>query len=380
MLLKRFIYILILTASFVSIVQATDSRCLERFGGTLVSDSLPIQSLADTVWMPNSTCFAAIAGTQLRIYDIEVPYEFVIFVESEEPSLQSVAFSSDGNQIAYNIGGSLYRQNTSGSTTVTETDYTQILNITLSADGEYTAISTANYIGGEWGYVDDTLQLIDTSGAIENTLAVDLSPIYLGFTLDNHLLVYSIRAGYAGSDSLHYYTVPSLDIVWETQTLRGIIETNSPDDIPFESWFIYTHIANNGDNLMLSSIYGYLDYDDYLGTLFQIWDVDKPTLLNRVVVSNYGAGNPSRDIARIAISPDSSTVATSLQNNIVVLWDWQNARQIMEFQTDFQQIFGLSFNPTFPDYLIIYGLNADNRYIIQVWNLASVEVVYSLQL
>jgi WD40 repeat protein len=374
MLLKRFIYVLILITSFVSIAQATSSICLERFGGTLVSDNLLIERLADTVWMPNSTCFATVAGTQLRIYDIEFPDESVVLAESEEPSLQSVAFSSDGNVIAYNIGGTLYRQNTSGSTIVTETGYTHILNIEFAADNEYIAIATANYVLGEyWGLVDDTLQLINASGTIENTLAVELSPIYLSFTSDNHLLVYSIRAGYAGSDSLHYYTVPSLDIVWETQNLREIIDTNPSDDIPFESWFIYTNIANNGNDLVLSSIYGYLDYDDYLGTLFQIWDVDKPTLLNRVVVSDYGASNPSRDIVRIAISPDSSTVATSLHDNTMVLWDWQDATQTMEFQTDFQQIFGLSFNPTLSDYLMIYGLDTDNQYSIQVWNLASVE-------
>src|SRR5688500_17980350 len=109
MLLKRFIYALILIASFVSIVQATGSTCLERFGGTLVNDSTPIERLADTVWMPDSTCFATVAGTQLRIYDIEVPNEFVVLTESEEPSLQSIAFSSYGNQIVYNIGGTLYR-------------------------------------------------------------------------------------------------------------------------------------------------------------------------------------------------------------------------------------------------------------------------------
>jgi WD40 repeat protein len=381
MLLKRFIYVLILIASFASIVRAAGSTCLERFGGTITNYRTPIESLADTMWMPDSTCFATVAGTQLRIYDVEVANEFVVLAKSEDPSLQSIAFSSDGNQIVYNIGGTLYQQNAQGSTIVTETDYTHILNIALSVDGEYIAITTANYVLGEyWGLVGDTLQLIDTSGAIENTLAVDLSPIYLGFTSDNHLLVYSIRPGYDGSDSLQYYSVPSLDIVWETQTLREIINTNPSENIPFESSFVYNNIANNDNDLVLSGVYGYLDYDDYLGTLFQVWDVKQLTLLNRVVVSSAGAGDPSRNIVKIAISPDSSTVATSLHNNTVVLWDWQDATQTAEFQTDFQQIFGLMFSPTAANSLMIYGSHADNQYNIQVWNLASVEMVYSLQL
>jgi WD40 repeat protein len=381
MLLKRFIYLLILIASFVSIVQATGSTCLERFGGTLTKHSTPIESLADTVWMPYSTCFATVVDTQIRIYDIEVPDEFVVLVESEELSLHSVAFSSDGNQIAYNVGGTVYWENTNHSTIITETDFNRVPEITFSLDGESLAVSTAN-VDGDWGMlINYALQIIDANGDIKNAIPTDILITHLSFHLDNHLLVYGVRPGYIGSASLQYYSVSSLDIMWETEILREILEDNPSDDVPFETEsLIYTNIANNGNIVVLSGFYGYHDYDDYYGTLLQVWDVDKPTLLNRVVVSNAGPGDPSRNIARIAISPDSSTVATALHNNRVVLWDWQNGTQMSEFQTDLQQIFGLSFNPTLPDYLMIYGLDADNQYIIQVWNLASVEMVYSLQL
>ena len=371
---KSLVYLLIISA-FTSIIHATGSTCLERFGGVVVNDSIPIERIRLGAWMPNSTCFAVIINSQLRIYDIEIPDAYVVLAaaDTQDSYLSSVAFSPDANQIAYNISNTLYRRDTENSAPPIVFEHGNIFEISFSPHVNQIAIGTGTFFEGY--AVDYNLLVVDSDNTYEHLMPLDeFLPTDMLFTSESDLLVMGFKPGYEGSGSVLHYNISSSINLWETRDLFETAQQTYIAEPPFAT--VALAAANN--ILVTGGFYGYHDYDDYYGSAFLVWDIAEQALLTRIIVNGEGAGNTSDIISGIAITPDGLTVATGLNNGRIILWDWQNQAVIAELQSDIQPVYHIAFHPTYPEYLLVIGDTTNGEDSLRVWNTTTSEMIFSL--